>query len=212
MINFGKVIGFTALLLAAGVLTSMNFSSEREHASGEIWSSPQTALRTGAFVSGDISAMQGSEDRVGVNYDRIIPLNHGTNADLTAAFDNSVELLDQALQESSEVMRSLKTGSAACLDDGLLGRQDESGLCIDDFEMQKIKDESTDLSSLPVDNMVAEVDIALPAARRLQRSRSGEISAGTLKVVEVLLRYGMDDRALSVLEDEYRNPTALSYN
>ena len=212
MINFKKVVGFTALMLAAVVLTSLNFSRRQERVASEIWSSPQAALPTGQMPTGDISAMQGTSEEMEVDYDRIIPLNHRSNADLAESFDSSVELLDQAMQESNEIMRSLKTGSAACLDDGLLREQGEDGLCIDDFEMQKIPGESGGISSLPADNVIAEVDIALPVARRLRKNYSAPISDATMKVVEVLLRYGMDDRALSVLEEGYRNSAGLSYN
>ncbi len=204
MANLRKFGGFAALLVMAGVLTSVSFW-EHEHAGKsmdnlKIWSTRESAIDTVGDGNSGIYAMQGFESDSAIDYNSIIPIEPRVNKTITDNFDSSVEQLDLAMQESAEIMKSLNTNSAAYLDNGQVLQQDQAQMNIDEFEMQSLEDETAENISSINNQVIANVDISYPAGRVSSNSVPGEISSATMKVVEVLLKYGMDDRAVSVIE------------
>ncbi len=205
MANLRKIGGFTALLVMAGVLTSVSFWEHEQAGKSmeniEIWSTRESAIDSVPTGGSGIYAMQGAESDSDMDYNSIIPIEPRINKTITENFDNSVQQLDLAMQESAEIMKSLNTNSAAYLDNGQLLPQDQAQMNIDEFEMQSLEDETAGNISSNINNQViADVDISYPAARAGRSRHSGEISSATMKVVDVLLKYGMDDRAVSVIE------------
>ena len=214
MINIKRIFGFASLAVIIGISSSFSFiSSEnrKKSAMGEaIWSKKEVAYNTGTSIKSNLYAMQGVEQEHNVNYDTIIPMNPEQNSDIVSSLEENMGKLDLAMQESSEIMRSLKNDSSKYLDRDQLIISDESQMCIDEFEMQKIETDYSGVSNHIGNNVIAGVDIALPATSifgnqynsKVKLNESVEINSATMKVVGVLLKHGLEDQALSMIEKE----------
>ncbi len=214
MVNIKRIFGFAMLAMIIGISSSFSFiHSEnigRSDACGSIWSKKEVAYNTGTSIKSNLYAMQGIEQDHDVNYDNIIPMNPEQNSNIVGSLENNMDRLDLAMQESSEIMRSLKTGSSKYLDMDQAIISDESQMCIDDFEMQKIETDYSGTSNHIGNNVIAGVDITLPATRiisnnyspKIKLNKPLEINSATMKVVGVLLRHGLEDRALGMIEKE----------
>lgn len=215
MINIKRIFGFASLAVIIGISSSFSFiSSETRNKSAmeeAIWSKKEVAYNnTGASIKSNFYAMQGAEQEHNVNYDTIIPMNPEQNSDIVSSLEENMGKLDLAMQESSEIMRSLKNDSSKYLDRDQLIISDESQMCIDEFEMQKIETDYSGVSNHIGNNVIAGVDIALPATSifgnqynsKVKLNESVEINSATMKVVGVLLKHGLEDQALSMIEKE----------
>ena len=214
MINIKRICGFASLAVIIGISSSFSFiSSENRNKSamGEaIWSKREIACNNGTSTKSNLYAMQGAEQECNVNYNTIIPMNPEQNSDIVSSLEENMDKLDLAMQESSEIMRSLKNDSSKYLDREQLIISDESQMCIDEFEMQKIETDYSGVSNHIGNNVIAGVDITLPTNSiignqynsKMKLSNPVEINSATMKVVGVLLKHGLEDQALSMIEKE----------
>ena len=212
--------GCVAAALLATLSGAPQNSNEKK---AEIWSVREDALSGKSFVAEDVYTMQGSEPVEGVDYDGSSPLNSDEKGfDYKVEIENSICELENAMEESAEIMRSLQMDSSAAMfgDEIINGRpQDLSGMNIEEFEIQRLQCGQECISHNSDAEVIAKVDISVPkiSSRAVVdedeinevnhlyslRGEVGKVfSSATLKVVDILFDHGENERALSMLEEE----------
>lgn len=218
-----KLLGVVTVVFAAGVFGSGGFINSNnpgwENSSDlGIWSKRVGSTGEMPAESEDLFMMQGTDSDCSVDYDAIIPVNpasiekHSSGLS-TDYLERNMNRLDIAMRQSSEIMSNLKGRSAEYMDESQIFIMDNSQMRIDEFEVQELKPAVSGVSSIYDGNIYAEVDISMPASVQsgyrsgaASLSQAREISSATMKVVGVLLRFGQEDRALSMIESELLQP------
>ncbi len=210
--NYGEY-GVVAFMLVALLVTTSFVTSIEDRAPAEsssIWSKPEFAFAGKGDYADGLAAMQGIELDSGVDYDLASPMVAGNYQDIFQGLESNISKLDAAMYRSSEILRSLKTESEEDLDYGQVVQPQEEQMRIEDFALQGFEAESQQQEQNIGRAEIVGVDISLPGGlgemqRRSCRHESVDttaISSATMKVVGVLLKFGMEERALSMIESE----------